>query len=1141
LKGKTLSHKSGPYFGVAVLLTLIINLVGTPKAYAQACPTGKECTYIPALMPTPPMSMVTDPAQCSGTLLFAAPDIASYVDFSYKDRRITQFGINRGQVAFAYTPAGYNIVSGFNLAEQSGAMVVSGNGYVFTLQLQSCPTATYGAHIRNHINALGTRFRVAGFALDASNGDDTGFDYIGIYAPQATTVTATLPAKAYARLQSQSPAKRFWQQNAGPTVQVTLAEGESILLRTQGADPVVGARGFPIDGTLVTSEKPISLSVGGRGWAFDDRNNPVSADDAGDGVIPFAYLGTQYVVRSYQGTNAQQLRIVADNDGTQVRFNNTLVATLNAGDTYTAATPTGITTIDATAKVAVFQTAGLYGAHNDLALVTPAVFAPLEKVDIPIDIFTGDLATLFFIVPTTSVNSMTLNEMPIINRMDDTWDPVPLHPEWTALTINNLSSGRYLLEAPSDIVGAIAAGNDNPGHGTFVYVSKLRRPGCGDGLIADDEECDDGNIKDFDGCSSMCNQEQDYTCNGTPSVCHLKTAGVPETDEVMPDMPTTRAGCTLLGCPSQQWCSPLGCVPKRNNVASCTLAQQCLANYCDADGYCGKPAGKSCTDDKSCRSSACGDGYCLSLTAQAQGNGLFACSTTGHHEPLRRAEGAAVTLVAALILFARRWRRSGYSRLFFLIGVGILFTGLAPASALAQQSSGRAINVTGFDPCPLAVQQASGPWFSVDNFAPPLHVRDAHHLLNLRLSALTVHRPLVVRETDTKNVLAPIIRSQTKLRLTAAYWWRDRLRASITVPLQLWAVGDRAYASPVPYPAPTSKPAMGDIDASLVWVFWHFSQWPLRLALGASTTLPTGSTAAYAGDGTGNSAAHLGAAGERGAYDYTISAIRRLRVAGRKDDLARKPLSVSYRLGAGRYFKQKTFHLGLELTVSTISINNRPAFTKHGFWLEPMASVRYQMSRRWSWLAGGGTSLTQAPGAAPWRLFVVADFVPWSDAPKPDAGFAWTRPTPPSPSLPQPATQLQHTKPETAALAPMGIAKISEEPLPEMISFTLQSAELDPTGAKVLRNLAHGLKLEQQGYLLMVRGFTDNTGPATYNLALSAQRARVVREKLIQLGVPAQSVHDEGRGAQDFIAPNTTRPGRQKNRRVSFILKHPTL
>ena len=49
-------------------------------------------------------------------------------------------------------------------------------------------------------------------------------------------------------------------------------------------------------------------------------------------------------------------------------------------------------------------------------------------------------------------------------------------------------------------------------------------PKCGDGiLIAPDEFCDDGNLRNGDGCSQGCMQEEGFVCLPvSPSECLLK-------------------------------------------------------------------------------------------------------------------------------------------------------------------------------------------------------------------------------------------------------------------------------------------------------------------------------------------------------------------------------------------------------------------------------------------------------------------------------------------------------------------------------------------------------------------------------------------------------------------------------------------
>lgn len=46
-------------------------------------------------------------------------------------------------------------------------------------------------------------------------------------------------------------------------------------------------------------------------------------------------------------------------------------------------------------------------------------------------------------------------------------------------------------------------------------------PICGDGIILEGETCDDGNMNTFDGCSN-CLIEDEYWCEGTPSICFKK-------------------------------------------------------------------------------------------------------------------------------------------------------------------------------------------------------------------------------------------------------------------------------------------------------------------------------------------------------------------------------------------------------------------------------------------------------------------------------------------------------------------------------------------------------------------------------------------------------------------------------------------
>ncbi|MDY6788155.1 MAG: OmpA family protein, partial [candidate division WOR-3 bacterium] len=61
-------------------------------------------------------------------------------------------------------------------------------------------------------------------------------------------------------------------------------------------------------------------------------------------------------------------------------------------------------------------------------------------------------------------------------------------------------------------------------------------------------------------------------------------------------------------------------------------------------------------------------------------------------------------------------------------------------------------------------------------------------------------------------------------------------------------------------------------------------------------------------------------------------------------------------------------------------------------------------------------------------------------------------------------------------------------------------------------------------------------GSASNNLALSQARAESVRNYLISSGISASRIIAKGYGETMPIATNTTRYGRQQNRRIEFLI-----
>jgi len=114
--------------------------------------------------------------------------------------------------------------------------------------------------------------------------------------------------------------------------------------------------------------------------------------------------------------------------------------------------------------------------------------------------------------------------------------------------------------------------------------------------------------------------------------------------------------------------------------------------------------------------------------------------------------------------------------------------------------------------------------------------------------------------------------------------------------------------------------------------------------------------------------------------------------------------------------------------------------------------------------------------------------------------------------------------------------------LAEKIFFDSGSATLKKGGKEVLKKVGEALK-GYENKIIRVVGHTDNVkvakslqGRFPTNWELSVARATTVVRYLQDVGIPPQRMVPSGRGEYDPIAPNDTREGRQKNRRIEIML-----
>jgi outer membrane protein OmpA-like peptidoglycan-associated protein len=107
----------------------------------------------------------------------------------------------------------------------------------------------------------------------------------------------------------------------------------------------------------------------------------------------------------------------------------------------------------------------------------------------------------------------------------------------------------------------------------------------------------------------------------------------------------------------------------------------------------------------------------------------------------------------------------------------------------------------------------------------------------------------------------------------------------------------------------------------------------------------------------------------------------------------------------------------------------------------------------------------------------------------------------------------------------------------EKIMFDYDKATIKPESNSLLNEIASVIKANPQIKQISIEGHTDNVGSEKYNQNLSEERTASVRKYLIEQGGVAENVLvSKGWGETKPVADNETEEGKEKNRRVEFLI-----
>ena len=123
----------------------------------------------------------------------------------------------------------------------------------------------------------------------------------------------------------------------------------------------------------------------------------------------------------------------------------------------------------------------------------------------------------------------------------------------------------------------------------------------------------------------------------------------------------------------------------------------------------------------------------------------------------------------------------------------------------------------------------------------------------------------------------------------------------------------------------------------------------------------------------------------------------------------------------------------------------------------------------------------------------------------------------------------------TGPLSKTGAQNPDQAPVSYMVFFALGSTKLSDQDQNTVAQAAQVFKTKPNA-TIAVTGYADTVGSPSLNMALSQQRANVVKGLLVNNGVPAGSITTAASGDTGLLVDTAPQTNQPKNRRVVIVI-----